>query len=580
MSDIEKKFLIRSSGQILGPFDKNEVIDLIKRGNISIFDEVAEPFNIWWYLQDHQDFKEAVQSMDFQARLTNFITQFSDKFSTISRAKKTLDKTVTHTETQSLDQKSQNIDSYEKQSAQEVKFKVVDQPKVVKSKAYEKYTSQKDSEEIVRKKVGLIVKISWQVIVVFALLVGGYIVYKEIVAPIQKKQELIYALRTDGLRFYKAGNYKKALFYFEEAYSKDLLKPEEKLLLASLFIQEDKLQKAELIVNELPRDSLLKDKNWFLLNGLISFFQKDFTGAEANFNRALNQREKLSLVNLSILKWKTKNHQKSLAYLDQLIKMAYDRDIVSYLKALNFLSQNQTGVLIDYISRELAFDQNHPLIKEYQQEFYFMLAYSYMKEQKLEEFKQAVYNLLNTDPFFYKEYHYSSFTVVKALNWNYFYPYCKSIFESDPQSNLLNALYGFCYLKTGNFKQGTRYIEQARNREPDDAFFLSLYAYLLMLKADIVEMDQVLDLIDYSNLKSEQTLPLILKAYFFEQKQDWVRALSAWEELLSLSSEHLSGIAGVAFTSQQLGDYSKSDIYRKRGLDKYPYYVRLLSYER
>ncbi|MCZ0932608.1 MAG: hypothetical protein OXJ52_05595, partial [Oligoflexia bacterium] len=63
MSSEDKRFLIRSSGHILGPFFKDEVIDLIKKGKISVFDEVAEPYTIWLYLQDHADFKKIVHSV-------------------------------------------------------------------------------------------------------------------------------------------------------------------------------------------------------------------------------------------------------------------------------------------------------------------------------------------------------------------------------------------------------------------------------------------------------------------------------------------------------------------------------------
>lgn len=583
MSDLERKFLIRSSGQIIGPFNKEEVIDLIKRGVISIFDEIAEPFTIWRYLQDHQDFKKIVHSMDFQTRLTNFITQFSDKFSTISRTAKSGDKTITDTNKSTLDQeqgdklsKKEQLKSHEKQLAQEVKFEVLNQPKK-QTGSYGKYTSQRDSEEIVRRRVNSIIKIVWQIVVVFALSIGAYIFYKEVFLPVQKKQIASEELKTDGLKFYKVGNYKKALFYFERAYSKNILQDEEKLLLASLFLQERKLQKASFIVDELSNSPLLKGENWFLLNGLISFFQKDFSTAEKNFNQALKQKEELSLVNLSILKWKMGNYQQSLFYLDRLTKIGYERGFTFYLKALNLLSQNQIDALESYINQELFLGQEQSLVKEYQQELYLMLAYSYMKKQESEELKKVVRRLLNEDPFFYRGYQYSSFTAIESLDWAYFQSYCKSIFESDPKSSLLNALHGFCYLKAGNLREGSRYIEQAKSREPDEPLFLSLYAYLLMLKGEDIQLEQVFDLIDYSRLNQEQHLPFILKAHFFEGKQDWARALAAWKDLLSLSAEHLSGIAGVSITSYKLGDRSTADIYKNKAIRKYPYYVPLLS---
>ena len=581
MSDSEKKFLIRSSGQITGPFDKKEVIDLIKRGVISIFDEVAEPFAIWQYLQDHRDFEQTVHSMDFQTRLTNFITQLSGKVSTISRTVKTTD-SGTDSLGQTSGEHSIKLKSHEKQSAQEVKFEVLDQPKK-QSKSYGKYTSQKDSEEIIRKKVSSIIKIIWQVMVVFALSIGAYILYKEVILPIQTKQAVSEELKTEGLNLYEAGNYKKALIIFERAYSRNILQDEEKLLLASFFLQQNKLQKADLILDELSDSHLLQSGNGFLLNGLISFFREDISKAEKYFNQALKQREEVALVNLSILKWKKGDYQRSLFYLDRLMKMGYERNITFYLKALNMLSQNQISSLADYINGELLLSQEQSLAKEYRQELYLMLAYSYMQEQKSEELAKTVNSLLNEDPFFYTEYKYSSFMAVGSLNWNYFYTYCKSIFESNSKSNLFNALYGFCYLKAGKLKQGSSYVEQAKNGAPDNPLFLSLYAYLLMLKGEDFQSEQALDLIDYDRLKQEQqkqVLPFILKARFFERRQDWARALTAWKDFLSFKIGHLSGVSGVAVTSYKLNDYSTFDVYKNRALNTYPYHVNLLSIER
>ena len=592
MSELEKSFLIRSAGQILGPFSKKEVVDLIKRGKISIFDEVAEPFTIWWYLQDHKDFKKIVHSVDVQARLTNFLTQISGRISTMSRTAKTEDKTSTNTISEASDQmkeikslsdngqKISKLDSHEKQQAHEVKFEVLNQQKT-SSQPYAKYTSQRDSEEIIRKKISSIIQISWYLVVVSALSVGAYIFYKEVIIPIQQKEAAIEVFKTKGLKFYKAGNYKQALPYFEKAYAHNILQMEEQFFLASLFLQEDKPQKAFLVANELSnRSTLLKTGNWFLLSGLVSFFQKNFPKAEKNFNLALKQKKHIALVNLSLLKWRSEDYEKSLFYLDQLAKTGYERDIVFYLRALNLLSQNQISDLTSYISQELSLNQGSRFIKEYKQELYFMLAYAHMKNQNLEALNKAVRSLLNEDPFFYTEYQYSSFIPVRTLNWNIFYPYCKGIFDFDPKNSLFNALYGFCYLKIGQLKEGAKYIKQAKNREADEPLFMSLYAYLLMLQGKNFQLEQAFSLIDYSRLKQEQTLPFILKARFFEEKQDWARSLAIWKSLLSLDVQQLSGIAGVAVASYKLGDDSTANLYRDRGLSEYPYYVRLLSYEK
>ena len=325
---------------------------------------------------------------------------------------------------------------------------------------------------------------------VFALSVGAYIFYKEVVTPVQQKKAASEKFQANGLKFYKAGKYEQALPYFEEAYSKGVLQTREKILLASLFVKTDKMQRALSIANELSESSQPKSGNWFLLNGLLSFFQEDFSKAEQYFLSAKKDVTKnLALLNLSLLKRRTKEYDKSLFYLDQLVKNGYERDIVFYLKALNLLSQDKVGELVSYISQELLSKQSSLI--EYRQKLFLILAYSYMKEQKLEELEKTVRTLLNEDPFFGEEYHYSSFIAIQSLNWATLYPYCRSVFDSDPKNSLLNALYGFCLLKRGHLKQGSKYIEQAKNRELENPLFLSLYAYFLMLQDKDLQLEQV-----------------------------------------------------------------------------------------
>ena len=81
MSDLDKKFLIHIvlSGEILGPFSQKELIQQIKRGEISGSDEVTGPFSFWRRLQDHPEFRET--ALNFKTRFNRIVTQISDRFS-------------------------------------------------------------------------------------------------------------------------------------------------------------------------------------------------------------------------------------------------------------------------------------------------------------------------------------------------------------------------------------------------------------------------------------------------------------------------------------------------------------------
>ena len=578
MSDLNKKFLIRSSGQVLGPFSKVEVIDYIKQGRISSFDEVAEPYSIWFYLEDHLEFKSIIHSMDFTSRLTNFVTKITHSISSNSQARTKSEVSQDAANKQTLPgSTSPDLVSSEKQVAKEVQIEVLKQPQE-QTNSYARYQSQKDREEFVRKKINKIIRIIWTLIVIFSLSVGSYIIYKEFVRPFQNKQKIAGQFNTEGLKFYKAGNYKEALAYFEMAYSQNILQGSDLLVLGSLYFQENKLQKTSLILDEFVNLSLTKTKPWFVLNGLLAFSQNNFFQADQFFNQ-VTEKDVDTLLNLSLLKWRQKNFKSSLSYLNEAKKRGYERGLVFYLKALNLFSQNQFVELIAYIDEELMLNSASPLTQEFHQELYFMLVYSHFHQGNRDQFEKSLQNLFNQDPFFYKDYKYSSFIAIRELKWSYFYPYCKRLFDSDSNSSLLNALYSFCYLKTSRLKESSQFINKAKSKEPNNPLFLSLYAYLLMLKGEEdLKVEQTLSLISMDTNQQKQLLPYIIQARFLEQKSDWGRALKAWTSLLSLSPKHLSGLAGVALSSYKLGDYSKADIYKQRTLDKYPYFIRLLSY--
>ena len=583
----DKKFLIRSSGHILGPFFKDEVIELIKKGKISVFDEVAEPYTIWLYLQDHADFKNIVQSVNMQARLVNFLSSVSTKVSQLSKntdSKKrglTVEKTVTETKTE-----KQPLSSLEKQSASEVSIESV-KPVLSASASQSKYQSEIDSEEVIRKKVTFFVSWLWRLIIVGVLSVGAYIFYKEFYEPMKQKQMTKDNLKSKGFIFYTAGSFKKALPFFEQAYSNNILNDNEKILYASLLVQEDKIPKALVVKNELLNSPAFKQERGILLDSLLAYYQKDkahFTKQLESFVKNSQNKEltDTAFLNLALFYWENQNYQKSISYLDKLLVRGFDREIVFYLKALNLLFQEKTDELEDYIKN--LFHQN--FITEFKQELYFLSAYIYMKKQQEQQLKQdnkgldsQIIKLLNEDPLLYQEYSYNSFTIKNTLfNWSYFDRRCQEIFNYDSSNNLFKALYGFCHLKANNPKYASDYIKQAKNAEPKNPLFLALDSYLTMIEnKNSFQTEQTLSSIEYEKINS--SLPFIIKARFLEKQEEWENALLTWKQLLSVKPYHLSGTAETAFINYLLGNNAIGDQYAKKTFEKYRYYTKLLPYK-
>ena len=597
MSSDDKKFLIRSSGHILGPFFKDEVIELIKQGKISVFDEVAEPYSIWLYLQDHAAFKKIIHSVNMQTRLVNFLSSVSTKISQIS--KNTDKKTVTANKTKT---DKQSLSSLEKQSASEVSVESV-KPIQPAPSSKTGYQSETDSEEAVKKRIAFFVSLSWKIVVLGALLIGAYIVYKEFYIPLQKKQILTADLKSKGFLFYKAGNFKSALSFFEKAYSHNILNDDEKILYSAMLIQNNNYSKAGLIKDELLNSPYFKQGKGILLDSLLAYYNEDNsrftkqleslikkgrnefikkTGNSKEIKQDINGVIDTARWNLALFYWKKAKYDQSIDYLNQLITTDIGRDIISYLKALNLLFQKKWDDLEFYLTSDVGgLDlKGKGNITEFKQELYLLEAYIYMKKQNRQSLDSQVIKLLNEDPFLYQEYSYNPFVIKDTLfNWSYLYSYCREIVSQDPNSSLFKALYAFCAVKADKLKAADKSITQAVSAEPKNPLFLALDSYL---KIKIDENNKKIETL-FSDIKYKETilpLPFILRARFLEKQDEWKEALSIWRQLLTIEPNSLSGIAETAFINYQLENNIIGDSYREKALKKYPYYIKLLPYRK
>lgn len=59
----EKKWLIKSENRIMGPFGFDEVLELLRKRQISIIDEVRDPETRWLYVRENPDFKNIVEEI-------------------------------------------------------------------------------------------------------------------------------------------------------------------------------------------------------------------------------------------------------------------------------------------------------------------------------------------------------------------------------------------------------------------------------------------------------------------------------------------------------------------------------------
>ena len=560
MSELVKKYLIRSSGCILGPYSKKEVEELIKERSLSVNDEVIEPCSIAFYLQDHPDFSGFIQSMS-KDRLVNFVTNLSGKISTsITRKTVKVGSEDTQTITKPLSQEEEGLSQVE-----DADFKFIEKKPQQQGKSI-KYKTVKESEQITRRKVQVVVKRFWYFIIACSLFIAGLIIFKEVVSPYQKKKSLLERVQKEGINYYNSGNYEQSFKIFKEGSEKNILNVEEKKILLNLLIQKREIGKAEILLREI--EGSLSQSDIYLIKGLIAFSENSYSQSEKFFLKVTNDDKDISFLNLILLKWVQKDYEEVLKGTEGMLLKGFERGIIFYLKNFSLIKMGAgKNQIKNFINNNL---ENSP---EYYQELTLLLAYLYIEENNLDKIEQLVTNILDWDPYFYKEYNYDSLILVDALDWSFLFSYCEKLFEFNKDSHLLTALYGLCNLKVGSNAKGFQYIEKSRNQTPENDLTLSLFAYSLMQKGSSSKAEVLLNQVKNSSYK----LPYILMARFFEQEEEWDFALTYWEKLLKIDPYHLSALGGMAFNNYKIKNYENMRMYKDRGLSAYSDYVRLLS---
>ena len=569
MNETDKKWLIKSENMILGPYTKEEVEQLVSDSIISINDEITEPFTFWWGLRDHPEFKDFAQHVKMQTRITHLITGIGSRLSTLTGKTAKDQKTTTHTLTPSnapvKDAVFQTVDTKKSMSdAGSVR-------KDFSEKA--EFQAKLESRKVAAKKTQRIVKGFWLGIIVLSLSVLFYIAYNEFVLPSKRKQKAFVNVKYLGMQAYQTGDYTKAFEYLSEGLKENVLEDSEKVALASLLLRTQKAVKAHEILRRLPAE-LASSMEVLSLKGLWNLVDRNYELAEEFFLKAKTEEEKQekglpfrSLLNLTLLHYIKGDFPSAIELADQLTLSGYERGFLYYLKTLVRLAKGED---IESVSQDInTFVKIDP---EYRQEFSVLLAWINREDkQKREDY---IKKALNEDPYFISEYHYNLLIGNWLLDWKWLLPYCKGVFEKDPENPLLNSFYGFCHIKSQNRREAQRYLETARKQASDNPLVTSVLAYSLIEGGNLARAESLLDMIQ----EHGQTYPVlyVLKARIYALKEEWSLVILTLKDLLSVDSGHISGNGGLAYASFQTGNHRDYVIHRERALRMYPHYKTLL----
>ncbi len=200
----ENKWLVKAENKILGPYNFDQIIDLIRRKQISLIDEIRDPETRWLYVRENAEFKNIVEEMRKE------IDSRSESTKTYQSVSKSMDDPMQKTKTDVNLFTDINLETKDISVSNEVLTTPVENytPKVEKSKMYGVQT-----DEVVQQKISVfstkILAISVAAIVIVLSSFFGYIfIQKRNVV----KQEEEWALQIKKYKY--LGLYQKAVDVF------------------------------------------------------------------------------------------------------------------------------------------------------------------------------------------------------------------------------------------------------------------------------------------------------------------------------------------------------------------------------
>ncbi|MCY4512209.1 MAG: hypothetical protein OXB86_00810 [Bdellovibrionales bacterium] len=583
MSTLEKKWLIRSSNTILGPYTKQEIEDLLKETGLFIHDEVTAPCTFWRAIQDHPEFEIFVKEFRSKGSLTHLVKSISGKLTSSFNTGGVTSKSGKQTQTLTTDTISLSAEeleptqtlSQESRTAKvkEVDFKLVTSPQLQTSPSDPGYRKVKTHSLRAGKKAKQKTQGIWIVGLIVMLGFMGYTAFQKIILPQMMQEKLLLSeIKEVGHRAYSAGNFEKAFQNFEKGLEEGTLGVKEKLLMIVLLIQKNQIELAENLLQSVPEQAR-SDTRFLLAQGLLFMYERRFSSAEKLFTQAEIYHPKNSLLNLSLLKFFEEDYKASLDYVNKLLLSGYKRGIGFYLKALNQIQISQSP---STIKKTIAGYLNKTV--EYHQEFYFLLAYLSSLQGNKKETGDFIKKALEEDPYFVEEYHYDPFLAVQLLDWSFLMDYCSQVFKLDSGKSFFNAINGFCRLKANVDDKGASRLERAKSQAPKHPIILSAYAFHLMKGGFFPKAEEVLETAIQNN-KQNFLIPYVMQGRLYEKRTEWVSAFQSWKKVLSLNSYYISGFAGAAVSSFHLNKKSEMKYYRNKGLELYPHQKRLLMLE-
>jgi tetratricopeptide (TPR) repeat protein len=549
-ADTDKKWLVKSSGAILGPFALEEVIQQLTQKQISLIDEIRAPDSRWMFIREHKQFANIVQFLRDQQSETREDTNatFINRTITLNPEE------VTTVPAQSTPASSAPTPA---PAASGPSTPIESRPIT--------YAAQNDKRvqrrvEPERKWLSALI---WLATLVTVAAVGAYffILQKEAPKALGYLDYIKLAKRQQDM-----GHFEQALGFFRKAESVQKLSPLHRLqMIPLLMVVEKQNVQARQILDEVQQEISLSAKQTMEAANMRAFSylnEGQLSEAKQRYSELVKENSGLesahvNLLEISILEGR---FQEALDSIRTVMKAGVKEPLVFLYRSLAAYRQYAQNDKLESVIEDLK--RYVGRYHDYQPESYLLIAAIQKKLGKEQDMQQTIKSMLQTDPDLSRRHIHELLIHREVFEWDYLGNICDLLLKDSSDTALLKGLAAYCSYQLGDLKAAIEQIEKARAQFSTDGTLLGLHSFLLIKSNRLQEAKALIQSVGGNGNE------LMVSAYatVCQEQKDWTCAAREWHRIQSLNSQSLAAFAGLARAAVAAGDFERAKDLIQQGL--------------
>ncbi|MFN7727540.1 MAG: hypothetical protein ACK5P7_00090 [Bdellovibrio sp.] len=561
----EERWLVKSSGRVLGPFTLEELIQHLRARTLSIIDEVRDPGTRWNFIREHPLLRDLVRQLREEQDATHDSTQTTFVGG----------RTVTMSVTENLAQEGEvtpNPTGMTSSGSQDVRPISGTERNVSSTFGGGRgYGSMADPR--VHSHLQKRTNFSRNVLfgVAFALIAGSGVYFYT-----QKKNRVV---ATDQARAFvklareqaRYGQSGKALEFLLRARGALPFSVEDRLLYSELLLQvEGKTVEAQRALSEIqnlqdPR--LLREMS--LAKILIFLKEQRWNEASVEINNLLsfNPKDEEALHNMALLQYYQGLYTTSMQTANRLIEGGYRSTELLILKGLLALSWPEKAGQVLRLS-QAADEIKTDLDENFELHFEKSLLYLTLKIQsgKFEEVQQWLKAMWVADPFDSRNFSQNLLIDHQIIGWDRLAPICNRISQTLPDHEGTKGIQALCLFFQGESASALQRLDESRKQLSQSGLLAAIQSLMYLQVGRPAEGKALLQ------LSQGEPLGLLAQGQICQQDTDWPCAEQAWAKVLSVVPENPMALYGKAFVMKQRGNDNGSREQIRRSVLSSPRY--------